>query len=132
MKRLILASLFFPSLCFAQQMVEEKEPTNFVSGNLAADVTDGTSTSVVAAQGASVKTYVRTWVVSNSSATATRVDLLDGATVKTSVHIAASGGGAVIRFDPPIAGTANTAWSVQCGTVGAAIRSTVVGFKARR
>ncbi len=127
-----LALVLLPATAFSQQMVEEKEPTNFVSGNLASDVTDTTVTSVIAAQGANVKVYLRSIVVSNSSATATRIDILDGSTVKASIHTAASGGGAVVRFDPPLAGTANTAWRVQCGTSGAAVRATFVGFKAFR
>lgn len=58
------------------------------------------STAVTApASGSSI--FVTALQISNTSATLTRVDVRDGATVLKSMALAASGGGFVARFDPP-------------------------------
>lgn len=125
--------LFLPGTAFAVTLPEENNPDNYVSGNLASDVTDTTSTAVIAAQGASIRTCIRDVIVTNGSTTVnTRVDVLDGSTVKHSAFAFANGGGWVARFDPPICGTVNTAWNVQAGTTSSALRATISGFKIRR
>lgn len=129
----LLALLLIPSIANAVVLPEENNPDNYVSGNLASDVTDTTSTAVIVAQGASIRTCIRDVIVTNGSTTVnTRVDVLDGSTVKHSAFAFANGGGWVARFDPPICGTANTAWNVQAGTTSSALRATISGFKIRR
>lgn len=129
----LLLFLLIPSLAQAVTLPEENNPDNYVSGNLSSDIADTNSTAVIAAQGASIRTCVRDVVVTNGSTTVnTRVDILDGSTVKHSAFAFANGGGWVARFDPPLCGTANTAWNAQAATTSAAVRVTLSGFKIRR
>lgn len=101
---------------------------DIVSGALAADLTTGTSTPVIAAQGAGVRTIIESLSVSNSHATqGTRVDILDGAVLKWSGFVPALSPGANIPVC--LLGSENTAWNVQCGTAGAAVRCSLSGYK---
>ena len=104
-------------------------PENFVSGTTS-DITDTSSTSLIAAQGSGVKTYLTTITIMNSHATVgTWVNVLDNATTKFSVYCAALGGGGTITLPVPLVGTANTAWNVQCVTTGANVRASAAGYK---
>jgi hypothetical protein len=87
------------------------------------------STALFAAGGAGVRHAVTHIHVSNTSATALRVDILDGATVIWSTYVAASGGGAEADFSVPLIGTANTALNAQCGTSVTDVRITAVGYQ---
>jgi hypothetical protein len=80
------------------------------------NLTDTTSTALKAAAGASIKNYV-TWCVFSGLAatTATKINILDGSTVKLPVNMKAAGAEVVVTFPTPIAGTANTAMNVQLG-----------------
>jgi len=94
--------------------------------------TDGSSTSVVAAQGSGVRLCVTTLIVSNSSATAVTVDIRDGTagTILATVPAAANMGGAVIPLPVPICTSANTALAQDPSAAATTITVTAVGFKA--
>lgn len=119
-------------------MIEEGDPNNYVSGTLAADLATTTSTAVIAAQGGNVRTYLRSVVISNGDPTVTTaVQVLDGTTVVHTVYVGALAAGGVpgssaITFDPPLRGTANTAWNVKCETTSAQLRATFSGFRSLR
>lgn len=103
-------------------------PENTFTGVSAADIVDTTSTQVVAAGGVGIRRYISAITVSNMHATvATRVDILDGATVVWSGPAAANGGGYTITFPQQIRCSANTAINAQCGTTGAAVRVAISG-----
>jgi hypothetical protein len=103
-------------------------PENTFTGVSAADIVDTTSTQVVAAGGVGIRRYISAISVSNMHATvATRVDILDGATVVWTGPAAANGGGYTITFPQQIRCSANTAINAQCGTTGAAVRVAISG-----
>lgn len=78
------------------------------------------ATTVVSAGGASVFRDLTCITVTNGSATATLVTLTDG--TKPCVYNVPAGGGFVIPLSTPRkATTANTAWTLQCGTSVASI-----------
>jgi len=79
-----------------------------VSGN--ASNTDGTSTSLIAAQGAGVRTYLTDITITNMSATNIYVEIKDGTTTKYTFPVPANGG-VTHSFATPLRGTANTAWN---------------------
>lgn len=104
-------------------------PENFVNGTTAA-ITDTTSTSTIAAQGAGIRTYVTQITVTNSHATVgTFVKILDGASIIHEGYAAAAGGGYTATFPTPLRGTANTAINTQPVTTGANVIASVSGYK---
>lgn len=105
-------------------------PENSFCGASAADITDTTSTQVIAAHG-SLRRYITSISVSNLHASvATRVDILDGngGTVLWSGAAAASGGGYVVTFPVPLRCSAATRVDAKCGTTGAAVRVAIAGY----
>lgn len=108
-------------------------PQLIVTGATAADITDTTSTQVIAAGGAGIITYITSVEVTNTSATVTRVNVLDGATIKAFVVVGAAAGSASsmqLTFPIPLRGTANTAWNVQCITTATVTRASMTGYQA--
>jgi len=104
-------------------------PENFVMGTTAA-ITDTTSTSTIAAQGAGVRTYITSILVTNSHATVgTFVKILDGSTIIWEGYAAAVGGGFSQSFPVPLRCTANTAVNTQCVTTGANVIASIAGYK---
>jgi hypothetical protein len=105
-------------------------PENFTNGTTAA-IVDTTTTSVIAAQGAGVRTYITQITVTNSHATVgTFVKITDGAsTILWEGYAAAAGGGATASFPTPLRGTANTAVNAICVTTGANVIASVSGYK---
>lgn len=94
----------------------------------ASDIVNTTSTTVKAAGGAGVRFRLFGITVSNMSpSVATRVDILDGATVIWSGPASAGGGGYSKEFKKPKKLTANTDIKVQCGTTGAQVRVALDG-----
>lgn len=80
--------------------------------------TTDTIEDVIAAPSAGQSIYVTRLSCSNTSATAVRIDISDGSTVRESMFLAADGGGYVTPFDPPWELTAATALRA---TLGAAV-----------
>ncbi|MBF0260283.1 MAG: hypothetical protein HQL97_00425 [Magnetococcales bacterium] len=104
--------------------------TNRVSG--VAGITDGSSTSVVAAQGASTRFCATTIVVSNSSATNVTVDIRDGTagSVLMTIPAAANMGGGVIPLAVPLCTSANTIFAADPSAAASTVTISAVGFKS--
>lgn len=102
--------------------------TSRVSGRAA--ITDGSSTSVVAAQGASTRFCATTIIISNSSATNVEVDIRDGTagTVLMTIPAAANMGGAVVSLAVPICTTANTIFAADPSASASTVTVTAVGY----
>jgi hypothetical protein len=100
-------------------------PENFVSGTNSATGTG--STSIIAAEGASVRTYVTSCQITNTSATNSSVSIEDGSTVLT-VIAAPANGGAVVQFPTPLKGSANTALNSVAGTAATTIYVSCAGY----
>lgn len=96
-----------------------------------AAVTDGSSTSLVAAQGSGIRFCATTVIVSNSSATNVTVDLRDGTggAVIATIPAAANMGGAVIPLQVPLCTSANTALAVDPSASASTVTTTAIGFK---
>ncbi len=94
-------------------------------------VTDGSSTSLVASQGAGVRFCATTFIVSNSSATNVTVDIRDGTagSVIATMPAAANMGGAVVPLQVPLCTTAATAMAMDPSAAASTVTVTAVGFK---
>jgi hypothetical protein len=107
---------------------------NLVSGAITTAMTGTTSTSLVAAPGASLRNYITTIIVSNAHATvSTDVVIQDGSggTTLLTIPAAAVYGGAVITLPIPLRQpTANTALFCANVTTGASTKVSAVGYKA--
>lgn len=97
-----------------------------------AAITDGSSTSVIAAAGSGVKVYITEVIIANSSATAVTVDLRDGTagSVKAT-FMAPAGGGAHKTLSVPIPFSANTAVAADPSASASTVTITLVGFKSK-
>lgn len=104
---------------------------DLVSG--VAAITDGSSTSVIAAAGAGVKNYITSIVIANTSATAVTVDIRDGAagTVKATVPVPANTSGVVCNLPVPLAFSANTAVCADPSAAASTVTVTLIGFKSK-
>jgi len=98
-----------------------------VSGN--ASNTDGTSTQCIAAQGAGIATALTTIILTNTSSSSIYVEIKDGATVKLTIPVPATGG-AVVNLPVPLLGTANTAWNFDPSAATTTVYCSMVGFKS--
>ena len=78
--------------------------------NNSASATGTSNTSVIASQGAGIKTYLTDIIVTNASATDTEVIIKDGTTEKLRISAPANGGAVSVGLRSPIAGSAATAW----------------------
>jgi hypothetical protein len=107
-------------------------PENTITGSTAA-ITDTTSTSVIAAAGAGIRNYVTTIIVTNSHASVgTLVTITDGSGGSTLAkgYAKENGGGWALTLPVPVKTTANTALHAVCGTTGANVYVTAIGYKA--
>jgi hypothetical protein len=104
---------------------------DIVSG--VAAITDGSSTSVIAAAGSGVKVYVTSIVIANSSATAVTVDIRDGAagTVKATYPVPANTAGVVHTLSVPLPFSANTAVCADPSASASTVTVTLIGFKSK-
>jgi len=93
-------------------------------------LTGVTTVALVATPGASKSIYVTSLSASNTSATLSRLDVMDGSTIRHSMALAASGGGFVQAFDPPWKITANTALNGILGVTVTDVRVNVHYFEA--
>jgi hypothetical protein len=96
-------------------------------------ITNTTGVTARAAGGAGIRNYINSVAVINGHATvSTDVQIRDGAagTVLWRGFAQAAGGGASVKFDPPLRGTANTLVEVACGTTGSATYFNLQGFAA--
>lgn len=104
---------------------------DIVTGQAA--ITDGSSTSVIAAQGAGVKTYITSVIIANTSATAVTVDLRDGTagSVKATLPVPANTSGVVCNLPVPLPFSANTAVAADPSAAASTITVTLIGFKSK-
>jgi hypothetical protein len=98
-------------------------------------VTATTNTALLAAPGASTSLNITRVKVGNTSATLTRLDLVEGGTdgaadgtVVDSMPLAANGGGYMCAFDPPYKLPANTAFKARLGTGVTDVRVNLMYF----
>ncbi|WP_142249751.1 hypothetical protein [Bradyrhizobium sp. UNPF46] len=104
-------------------------PENFLNGTTSA-ITDTTSTTAIGAQGAGIRIYVTSVIVTNSHATVgTFVKILDDTTIIWEGYAASLGGGFTQSFPVPLRGTANKDIKIQCVTTGANVIASVAGYK---
>lgn len=98
-----------------------------------AAITDGSSTSVIAAQGSGVRTYITDVTIANTSATAVTVDIRDGAagTVLWTGPVPANTSGMVKGFVTPLRGSANTAICADPSASASTITVSLGGFKSK-
>lgn len=102
---------------------------DFVKGLVA--ITDGSSTSLVAAQGAGIRFCATTLIVSNSSATNVTLDIRDGTagSVIATIPAAANMGGAAITLPTPLCTTANTIMAADPSAAASTVTTTAIGFR---
>ncbi len=95
-------------------------------------ITDGSSTSVIAAQGAGIKVYIVEVIIANSSASNVTVDLRDGVAgaVKATFPVPANGG-VVKTLTTPLPFTPNTAVAADPSAAASTITVTLIGFKSK-
>lgn len=95
-------------------------------------ITDGSSTSVIAAQGAGIRMYVTDIEISNSSATNVTVDIRDGVagSVLWTLSVPATGGNNR-NFTTPLRGSANTAICADPSAAASSITVSINGFKSK-
>ncbi|MEB3286183.1 MAG: hypothetical protein VKJ04_01635 [Vampirovibrionales bacterium] len=108
-------------------------PENLVAGTTS-DITNTTSTSVIAAAGAGIRNYITSLTITNSHASVgTWVNITDGSggTVLLTVYAAPTGGGVAKDFPTPLKTTANTALHAVCATSGATVRVSASGYTGR-
>ncbi len=101
---------------------------DIVSGN--ASNTDGTSTSLIGAQAAGIKTYLTMIIVTNTSASNIYVEIKDGTTAKLTIPCPANSG-AIVPLPVPIGGTAATAWNFDPSAAATTIFCSAIGFKSK-
>lgn len=104
-----------------------------VSGN--ADITDGSSTSVVAAQGAGLRFCATSILIGNTSGTTVTVDLRDGTggsvLAGASKLIVPAGGGNTINLQTPICTSANTAMAADPSASASTVTVNLIGYKTK-
>lgn len=94
-------------------------------------LTTTTATAAKAAGAASIRNYVTAFQYQNTSATATTVIILDGASAIHTLYAPANMvAPAVMDFPTPLRGTAATALNVNCGTTGANVLVNLQGYQA--
>jgi hypothetical protein len=117
-----------------QLMTPYAESANLVSGAITTAMTGTTTTSLLAAPGASLRNYITAIIVSNAHATVgTDVVIQDGsggATLMTIPAAAVYGGAALTLPTPLRQPTANTAIYCANVTTGASTKVSAVGYKA--
>lgn len=96
-----------------------------------ANYTNTPAADLIAAAGAGVRIAVTSVLATNASATATKVEIRDGTTVKIQGYAAATGGGFSLNAGgaPLFISTANTAVTGRCITTGADVDITISGYK---
>lgn len=108
-------------------------PADYIDATPTTITSSTSDTSIVSAGGSGVRVYITGVVVVNKSATATHISLKDGSggTVKAILPAAANYGGAVAHFNPPLRGSANTAWHAACANSVDSVYVTAVGYKSK-
>lgn len=77
-----------------------------------------------------LKIFLTDLTLGNTTATATVVSILDGATIIWSTNVAASSGPLAFNFTTPLVGSPNTAMNIQCVTGSSGIVWGAQGYAA--
>lgn len=95
-------------------------------------ITDGSSTSVISAQGSGIKVYIVEVIIANSSSSNVTVDLRDGTAgaVKATFPVPANGG-VVKTLATPLPFSANTAVAADPSAAASTVTVTLIGFKSK-
>lgn len=101
---------------------------DLVSGN--ASNTDGSSTQVIAAAAAGIKTYLTDITITNTSANNIYVEIKDGTTVMWTFPVPANSG-VVKAWTSPLVGTAATAWNFDPSAATTTVFCSASGFKSK-
>jgi hypothetical protein len=113
-------------------VAEDETASSFYSSLVrgVASITDGSSTQVLAAAGASVRNFVQGVSIANTSASTVTVDLRDGTAGSVMfTFIAPAGGGVVYSFgDAPLRGSANTAVAADPSASASTVTVSIHGF----
>ena len=108
---------------------EESYHASLVRGR--AEITDGASTQILAAAGASVRNYVTGVSIANTSASTLTVDLRDGTAGSVMwTFVAPAGGGVVFDFSSPLRGSANTAVAADPSAAATTVTVSISGYTA--
>lgn len=91
--------------------------------------TDTSNKELIAAQGAGVRIYVTTLVISNSSASNTEVDIKDGTTILMTVPAPSTGGAIIDMGESPLKLSANTALNYASVAGVTTMKVSAVGYK---
>lgn len=103
-----------------------------VRGYVDITATASPGTTVIAASGSGIKTYLTSIIVANATVNNLRVFIVDNTgtpAIKAVIPCPASGG-ALVNFNVPLPGTANTAWTVYLSATGT-VSVTLIGFKSK-
>jgi hypothetical protein len=119
-----LGALLFSESRFTWQYTNNNTP-----------LTGTTATAIATAAGTGLRNYLTGIQISNTSATATVLNVLDGSTVINSIHLPGTSTSLqetpyLYNFETPLRGSANTAMNVQCVTGGASVYVNAQGFVA--
>jgi hypothetical protein len=110
-----------------KQIVQQyADPAN--TWQVALTLTTTTASAAKAAGAAGIRNYLTGLTLSNSAATATLVQVLDGATVIWQAQLAASQAAFFVAFETPLRGTAATAMNVKLGTAVTSVYASCQGF----
>lgn len=103
---------------------------DIVTGQAA--ITDGSSTSVIAAAGSGIKIYITEVIIANSSSTNVTVDLRDGTagSVKGTFSAPANGGSHK-TLSTPLPFSANTIVAADPSAAASTVTVTLIGFKSK-
>lgn len=110
---------------WSEQVKIDETPSSPVSGN--ASNTNGSSTALIAAQGAGVITYLTDITITNTSTSNIYVEIKDGSTVKWTFPVPANGG-VTHSFATPLKGTADTAWNFDPSAAATTVYCSASGF----
>lgn len=108
-------------------------PADYINENTTTITSSTSDTSIASAGGSGVRVYLTGVFIANKSATATHVLIKDGSGGSTKVVLpaAANEGGAVAYFNPPLRGSANTAWHAACAHSVDSVYITPIGYKSK-
>lgn len=105
-------------------------PENFVSATVASGIGNTVDRQLFASQGAGVRTYITSILVTNAHATVgTMVHIKAGSTIIHSGYAAAAGGGFSLTLPVPLRCSTATALNAACVTSGADVWVSVAGYK---
>lgn len=120
-------SLLLALASSASAQLSQRYPGASLVSGYTSNITDTTSTEVIAANTNNRIYLTQITITNSSSGTASVVKVLNGTTTKYRFN-ASAGGGASITLVSPLRGEKNTAWNCQPETSGAAVQCSFSGY----